>query len=119
MTPVAPSFTITVASAASSITELPTVIILGDHKIISDVDFTVVAGNKNTTATNLATYIDSLNGFAATPSGADVAVTISSGIDYNQMLLKVTGPLSGNYTISPVQGYPVKGEPYIGPPVIG
>lgn len=119
VTPVAPTFTITVSSAASAITELPTVIILGEYKIVSDVDFAVVAGNVNTTASNLATYIATLNGWAAVPDGANVNVEIPSGIDYNQMLLKVTGPFSGNYTISPVQGYPVKGEPYIGPPEIG
>jgi hypothetical protein len=89
---------------------------MGDYTAIPGIDFVVVAADTTTTATNLATFIQNSIGWNATPAADVVTVELPSGLDYNNILLKSTGPASGNYTI---QGYPIKGSPNIGPAIIG
>jgi len=113
---IAPEFTITVSSAVVPITSAQTRIVMGDYTAIPGIDFVVVAADTTTTATNLATFIQNSIGWNATPAADVVTVELPSGLDYNNILLKSTGPASGNYTI---QGYPIKGSPNIGPAIIG
>lgn len=114
----APTFTITVDTAATVITAAQTRIIMGDWTAIPAIDFVVVNSDENTTATNLANYIQNSIGWTAVATANDVDVELPVGLDYNNMLLQVTGPDSGNYTITPI-GYPNSGEPKIGPAIIG
>lgn len=112
---VAPTLTISVDNAATVSTIAPTLIILGDYQIESHVDFTVVTGDTTATATNLATYIDTNTLYSATSALEIVTVSLPTSIEYNNMLTEITGPNSGDYTISIV----TKGEPYVGPAIIG
>jgi len=113
---VAPTFTVVVNSAVGTIsTTQPTELIMGDYVIVSHVDFVVVNGDVNTTATNLATTIGTDTPFTAIAIGDTVTVSLPTGLEYNSMYTKVTGPNAGDYTMSQV----VEGEPYIGPAIIG
>ena len=118
VTPVAPTFTITVSALVVTMAG-KTRIIFGDNTATPGNDFVVDAADTTVTATNLATYINGLEGYSAVPAGSVVTVSLPSGINYNNMLVTVTGPESGGYTIEPENGYPVRGEPYIGPFNIG
>jgi len=113
---VAPTFTISVDNAVSALSTMePTELVMGDYVIVSHVDFVVVNGDVNTTATNLATTIGTDTPFSAVAVGPIVTVSLPVGLEYNSMYTKVTGPNAGDYTMSQV----VEGEPYIGPAIIG
>lgn len=119
-TPVAPTFSVEFDAAIVKPTQIGnTRIIIGDATIIPEMDFTVVAADPNTTATNFGVFIASAFGWAGVTAGPKITVQLPSGLDYNNMLLSVTGPDSGFYIVEPVLGYPISGEPYIGPANIG
>lgn len=119
-TPVAPTFSVEFAAAIVKPIQIGnTRIIIGDITVIPEMDFVVVAGDDTTTAANFGTYITTTFGWAHILAGGKCTVELPSGLDYNNILVSVTGPDSGFYTVTPVLGYPNSGEPYVGPSNIG
>lgn len=112
--PVASTGTITVANNTFA---GPTTITLGEYTLTTDADF-VVGGSAGATATALATLIDALPGFSATPAGAVVTVTGPSGPIGNDLSFKSGGASPQNFTFSPEDDSLGSAEPVIGPPVI-
>lgn len=112
---VSPTFTITVDVANTSTSVEDTLLVIGDDVIRVGVDYVVVNGDVNTTAGNLDTYITTVLGYITNVVGDTITVDLPTGIEYNNIYVGITGPMSGYYTLSTVS----KGEPYIGPGIIG
>ena len=112
--PVASTGTVTVANNTFA---GPTTILLGQYVLTTDVEF-AVGGDVTATATNLATAINNLPGFDATPAGAVVTVTGPFGVIGNDLIFKAGGASPQNFTFNPADDSLGGAEPVIGPPLI-
>ena len=90
--------------------------ILGDYRLISDIEFAVGAG-VNDTATNLAAAISLLPGFSASAVGADVTVLSSDTMGEIDFRALHRGT-KVNLTFVPSTGFLSGGDPTIGAPVM-
>jgi len=115
----APTFAITVDAAVTVVTSAQTRIVMGDWTAVPDVDFAVVNGDTAATSINLAAYISATTGWTTLANLSIVHVTLPVGLEFEFMLLQVTGPDAGNYTLTPSDGYPNKAVRSIGPAIIG
>lgn len=107
------------ATIAGPISQDPTRIIIGDIVVIPGVDFVVVNNDDVTTAANFGTYITNTFGWVHILAGGVATIRLPEGLDYNNILIKVSGPDSGFYTVTPESGYPITGGLQIGPGRIG
>lgn len=89
-------------------------------------DITVSAANfsggvdtDDSISANIATAINAIPGFSATPAGAVVTVTGPPGVLGNEIALKAGGAAPYNLTLAPTTGSLAGGEPVIGPVLIG
>lgn len=88
------------------------ILYVGVYTLVAGVDFSV-GGSVGATAANLANAINNLDGFSASPSGADVDITGAGGPTGNETRLEADyGGGVTNYTITRFAG----GLPEIGPP---
>ena len=108
---------ITVAAATTPAVE--SWIQIGEYKLVTDYDFTVVNADTATTATNLATAINELPGFtAAGPAGSVITFTGPAGPGGNDIVFLAGGGSPAMFTLAPATGTLQSAEPVIGPPSI-
>lgn len=96
----------------------PTTVHLGRFVLTSDVDF-VTGGGVAAVATNLATAIDALPGYSATPAGAVVTVTGPFGVMGSEVAFYSDGSTPQNFTFTPEDGTLAGAEPALGPVILG
>lgn len=91
-------------------------ILLGEYILVEGVHWTGVNGNAAGTATNIATAIDNLPEFSATPAGSDVNITTPG--NPNPPDFRVENQTSpGNLDVDggAGSGFLDGGEPFVGP----
>lgn len=113
--PVAAAGTITVAA---DVWTGPTTVHIGQFVLTSDVDF-VTGGGVNPTATNLATAINALPGYTATPAGAVITVGGPFGVQGNEVAFYADGSTPQNLTFAPADDTMAGAEPTRGPVILG
>jgi hypothetical protein len=96
------SFRVNVAANVMSPGEV--VLRIGDHTLISGVDFVPVAGNSNDTATAMAAAIAAIEGFTATANAADVSVVWTGFAERRKFEVSQRGDVSHVTLISPADG---------------
>lgn len=91
---------------------------VGDYTFTSGVDY-AVGGGVNATATNIASAIDGVGGYAAVAVGPVITVTSPVGPNGDNTYIDVayTGTVQ-NFTVVPNNWYMTGGQPYVGPPDI-
>ena len=115
--PIAPAFG-RVVVADNDFSTGRAIVLLGDFKLISNIDF-IPGADVNATAITLAAAISNLPGYIGTPIGAAVRINYYSGPS-DQITLEARhyGSIANFTPIIPATGEMAVGWPRIGPPLL-